>query len=124
MRLSSKHGLNPSIPLCHYCKKPKNEIILTGYEGEKWAKKNGYPDGQMPMYILLKGDIQPCDECKKIGIAVVEVKSDADRELTGRRWLMKEEAIKKILIDSSMLSRVLQKRILIISAELAQNLGL
>ena len=59
-----------SIPLCHYCKKPKNEIILTGYEGEVWAKQNGHPDGQMPMYVFLKGDIQPCDECKKIGIAV------------------------------------------------------
>ena len=51
----------------------------------------------MPMYVFLKGGIQPCDECKKIGIAVVEVKSDADRELTGRRWLMKKEAIKKII---------------------------
>ena len=56
------------------------------------------------MYVFLKGGIQPCDECKKIGIAVVEVKSDADRELTGRRWLMKKEAIKKILADDSMLS--------------------
>ena len=117
MRLSSKHGLNPSIPLCHYCKKPKNEIILTGYEGEVWAKRNGHPDGQMPMYVFLKGDIQPCDECKKIGIAVVEVKSDADRELTGRRWLMKKEAIKKILADDSMLSSVFQKRIMFISEQ-------
>ena len=56
------------------------------------------------MYVFLKGGIQPCDECKKIGIAVVEGKSDADRELTGRRWLMKKEAIKKILADDSMLS--------------------
>ena len=64
------------------------------------------------MYVFLKGGIQPCDECKKIGIAVVEVKSDADRELTGRRWLMKKEAIKKILADDSMLSSVFQKRIM------------
>ena len=124
MRLSNKHGLNPTIPLCPYCGKPKNEIMLTGYEGEKWAKRNGHPDGQMPMYVLVEGDIQPCDECKKIGIAVVEVKGDADRELTGRRWLIKEEAIKKILADDPMLSSVLQKRIMLIPAEIAQNLGL
>ena len=71
----------------------------------------------MPMYVFLKGGIQPCDECKKIGIAVVEVKSDADRELTGRRWLMKKEAIKKILADDSMLSSVFQKRIMFISEQ-------
>lgn len=124
MRLSNKHGLNPTIPLCPYCGKPKNEIMLTGYEGEKWAKRNGHPDGQMPMYVLVEGDIQPCDDCKKKGIAVVEVKGDADRELTGRRWLIKEEAIKKILADDPMLFSVLQKRIMLIPAEIAQNLGL
>ena len=123
MRLSNKHGLNPTIPLCPYCGKPKNEIMLTGYEGEKWAKRNGHPDGQMPMYVLVEGDIQPCDDCKKKGIAVVEVKGDADKELTGRRWLIKEEAIKKILADDPMLSSVLQKRIMLIPAEIAQNLG-
>ena len=62
------------------------------------------------MYVFLKGGIQPCD-------AVVEVKSDADRELTGRRWLMKKEAIKKILADDSMLSSVFQKRIMFISEQ-------
>ena len=71
----------------------------------------------MPMYVFLKGGIKPCDECKKIGIAVVEGKSDADRELTGRRWLMKKEAIKKILADDSMLSSVFQKRIMFISEQ-------
>ncbi len=71
----------------------------------------------MPMYVFLKGGIQPCDECKKIGIAVVEGKSDADRELTGRRWLMKKEAFKKILADDSMLSSVFQKRIMFISEQ-------
>ena len=65
----------------------------------------------------LRKSAQPCDECKKIGIAVVEVKSDADRELTGRRWLMKKEAIKKILADDSMLSSVFQKRIMFISEQ-------
>ena len=35
-----KNGLNPTIPLCYYCGKEKNQIVLTGAEGSKWARKN------------------------------------------------------------------------------------
>lgn len=45
MRIGKK-GLNPTIPVCHYCGEPKNMIMLTGLEGEKWAKENGHSDGE------------------------------------------------------------------------------
>lgn len=51
-----KAGLNPTIPVCHYCGKGKNLIMLTGLAGETWAKKNGRSDGQMPMEVYVTED--------------------------------------------------------------------
>lgn len=114
MRIGKETGLNPTIPLCPYCGEGKNQIILTGYEGEKWAKKNGRSDGRMPMYVRLEGDIEPCDECKKKGIALVEVNPET-KEPSGTLHLVKEEFIKHLLShDSEMLNRVLKQRILMI----------
>ena len=37
IKLSKKHGLQPTIPLCPYCGKEKNEIALLGAAGDKLA---------------------------------------------------------------------------------------
>lgn len=63
IRLSEKHGLNPTIPLCPYCEKPKNQIAMLGAEGDKLAMALGRPDGEMPMHCHLPGDVYPCEEC-------------------------------------------------------------
>ena len=39
MKLSDKHGLNPAICCCYFCGEPKNQIILTGAKGDRWAKE-------------------------------------------------------------------------------------
>ena len=118
--LIGSQGLNPSIPLCHYCKKPKDEIILTGYEGEKWAKNNGYSDGQMPKYIMIENDIEPCEECKSKGVCFIEFDGD---NLTGNYWLIKEESVKMILKDN-ILERVLKERVCMIDMEMSEKLKL
>lgn len=35
IKLSPKHGVNPTIPVCFFCGKPKNEIALMGRMGGK-----------------------------------------------------------------------------------------
>ena len=66
------------------------------------------------MYIRLEGDIEPCDECKKKGIALVEVNPET-KEPSGTLHLAKEEFIKRLLShDSKLLNRVLKQRILMI----------
>lgn len=124
MKLSEKHGLNPAICCCYFCGRPKNKIVLTGAQGDRWAKKNGYPNGEMPMFIMLAGDIEPCDKCKERGIAIAEVESDENRKLTFRRWLVKEEIIRKLLEHSPMISRVLKSRVMVIPKALSQTIGL
>lgn len=114
MRIGKDTGLNPSIPICPYCGKGKNTIILTGYAGEKWAKSHGHSDGHMPMYVQLQGDIEPCDECKEKGIALAEV-DPSTKEPVGTFHLVKEAWIRDVLSDNpEILERVLKTRVLMI----------
>ena len=65
IRLSKKHGVNATIPVCAWCGKQKNEVALLGYlKGDAEAPRNA----------ILNYD--PCDECKEawsVGVAVIEV---------------------------------------------------
>lgn len=124
MRIGKK-GLNPTMPLCHYCGKPKNMIMLTGLEGEKWAKKNGRPDGEMPMHVYVEGDIEPCDECKAKGIAIVEVVPGDKTKYTGNSWLVTEECIERLVgKDSDLYKRAMKTRVILIGADTAEQIGL
>jgi len=91
IRLSKKHGVNPTIPICFFCNKPKNEIILAGYlKGDIEAPKN------------VAWDKIPCDECKSYmeqGIILISVKDGASGDnpyRTGGFAVIKEEAAKRI----------------------------
>lgn len=95
IRVSEKHGLNPTIPVCFYCGKQKNEIALMGHmKGDIEAPKN----------MVL--DYEPCDECKKQwekGVTLIEVTKvpfpdgrppiQHDAYPTGRCAVVKPEAL-------------------------------
>lgn len=97
IRLSKKHGLNPTIPICFFCGEHKNEIALMGeLKGDIEAPKN----------LLL--DYEPCDKCKKKfkeGVLIIEatqypnVKNQPpiqkDAYPTGRYILVKPEVFKE-----------------------------
>lgn len=128
MRIGKK-GLNPTIPVCHYCGKTKNMIMLTGIEGEKWAKKNGRSDGEMPMTVYVEDDIEPCDECKAKGIAIVEVVMDEQEQkrmkYTGARWLVTEACIERLVgKDSDLYKRAMETRVMFIEPDVAEQIGL
>lgn len=64
IKLSPKHGVNPTIPVCLYCGKDKGMLALAG----KIDKK----DTEMPMRCVI--DAVPCEKCQKIwsnGIALI-----------------------------------------------------
>ena len=69
IKLSPKHGLNPTIPVCAWCGEPKNEIALMGHIK---TDKRG-EDPQAPMHCVL--DYEPCEHCKEQwsqGVAILE----------------------------------------------------
>lgn len=65
IRISEKYGVNPTIPVCFWCGKEKNEVALLG-------KLKG--DIEAPKNCVL--DYEPCDECKNkmsLGVALLGV---------------------------------------------------
>ena len=100
IKLSPKHGLNPTIPICFFCGETKNEIALLGRIGD--GRKG--EDIQAPMKMIL--DYEPCDKCKEIfaqGVLLVEVtrfpnaqgqpEIQKDAYPTGRHCVVKPEAL-------------------------------
>lgn len=64
IKISPKHGLNPTIPVCFWCGKQKNEIALMGRMTD---------DIEAPKNMVL--DYVPCEECQNhmaMGVAVLE----------------------------------------------------
>ena len=128
VRISEKHGVNPSMGQCFWCGGDDGTILLVGrLPGDKEA----------PRRIFHSYD--PCDECKTnmaLGIALVEAREfeNFDRQPliqkqpnevypTGRWIVMKPEAVnrvfhgidmeaiakhKKVFIDPEAFERILE----------------
>ena len=121
IEVSPKHGLNPTIPVCFWCGKEKNEIALMGRVREK--DHNGRAvrgsDVEMPMKAVL--DYEPCECCKtqfSQGVQIIECvdhvqdgrppisKDDKGNKVfpTGRTLVFRPEAAQNIFnVDKSML---------------------
>lgn len=120
IRLSKEHGVNPTIPICFWCEKDKNEIVMLG-------KLPG--DVEAPMRMWIPGDYEPCEECKKQwdkGIALIEAYENPvldERQPpfhgaypTGRIMILSEEGIRKI-IEPKMAEELIEKRMGFMNSE-------
>lgn len=98
IKVSPKHGLNPTIPVCFFCGNEKNEIALLGRLG-------GKEDLEAPRKMIL--DYIPCEECQKKfaeGVLLIEVSSypenkgqppiATDAYPTGRFVVVRPEALR------------------------------
>lgn len=68
IKLSEKHGVNPSMQVCFFCSKSKGVALLGKLKG----------DAEAPHKVLT--DYEPCDDCKKKfgqGILLVGVADNA-----------------------------------------------
>lgn len=120
IKLSPRHGVNPSLGICYYCNKENGEVILPG---------------------RLKGDVeapraavwhkQPCEECAgwmAKGIILISVRDDADPSdenpyRTGGWSVVTEEAIRRML-DSGLAERLCSCRYAFVPDEAWEALGL
>ena len=72
IKISPKYGLNPTIPVCFWCGKQKNEIALMGRMTD---------DIEAPKNMVL--DYVPCEECQShmaMGVAVLEASDRPNTE--------------------------------------------
>ena len=72
IKISPKYGVNPTIPVCFWCGKQKNEIALMGHMKD---------DIEAPKNMVL--DYVPCEECQNhmaMGVAVLEASDHPNTE--------------------------------------------
>lgn len=114
IRLSPKHGLNPSIMQCFYCGADTGVAVPGLLKGDREAPRKAV------------WDMTPCNECAaamKIGVIFCEV--DANRSKggdapyrTGRLIAIREYAVREMLTNTpKSLEQVLKQRFCWISQE-------
>jgi hypothetical protein len=95
IRLHPKFGVNPTILQCFLCGEDKNELALLGA---------GYK-GEAPKHMCINKE--PCDKCKgymEQGVILIGVKDGESGDnpfRTGRFCVIRDEAVKRMLKDSS-----------------------
>jgi len=107
IRVSKKHGLNPSINKCLYCGEDKNEIVILGKLPN---------DEEAPMSAVFNYD--PCDKCKegmRTGISFFA--TGKDRKPTGKFVVVREESLDSIVPDEEMRENIRECRKCLMSAE-------
>lgn len=83
IRLSEKHGINPSIDHCFICGKDIGIVLLGRIKDDKEAPKN-----------CCSGNL--CDNCKKLletKVAILEVKNKNNPTRTGRAIFVPKETV-------------------------------
>lgn len=117
--LSPKHGLNPSVGVCFYCAQDDGTVILPGHLKE---------DAQAPRRAVWTKE--PCPKCAdlmKQGIMLIEVQPGETGDnpaRTGRQWVLKQEAVERLITPPAKLAQVIQNRVAFIFPETARALGL
>ena len=79
IKLSKKHGVNPSIVVCPVCKKQIAIALLGQLRGDVEAPKT------------MNGNL--CDECKDKYVTILEVSDEVTKKLSGRRAFIPKESI-------------------------------
>lgn len=90
IRLSEKHGVNPSMDVCFYC----GEVTGIALMGKISTKDNH--DVEAPRYCC--SSVTPCDKCKekyKDYVLMVEAKSSDPKnpQPSGRWFALKKEVL-------------------------------
>lgn len=118
--LSEKHGLNPVMESCYVCEKETGAILLTGAKGDRIARQMGRDELPRSM----PSSIMPCDECKRLGVAIIEMEYEGGAP-TGRRWLVTDDCIKRMgITPPELLQQILDKRVMLVGPETSKALGL
>lgn len=147
IRISEKHGINPSLMLCYFCNEESTGIALMG-------KLLG--DEQAPRQAV--HDMEPCKQCKEymeMGIIVISIKDgepdrvEEDREFwqrqydalnshqqrnarpfipnphrTGGWWVVSEDFIRRNITPPELLETVLKCRFTLVEDDACNKLGL
>lgn len=119
VRVSPKHGVNPSVGVCWYCGSDDGTVALVGrMSGDAEAPGRG-------VYSM-----EPCAECKRLmekGVMLISVRdgeeSQSNPYRTGRMAVVKVEAIRRMLMPEAA-EAVARQRVGFVSDSMWTQLGL
>lgn len=117
IKLSPKHGLNPSIELCFFCWKEKGLVIPGRLVGDQEAPREAV------------WNHEPCDECAKLmkdGIIFISTRDGEKGDnpyRTGGWAVITEDAAKRIIAKGPTLDHVLKARVCFIEDTVWKMLG-
>ena len=120
IRLSPKHGVNPSVSVCFFCQQDKNEVVLPGMlKGDAEAPHRGV------------WNREPCDQCKgymEKGIILISMDENLTEDFlnpyrSGGWCVIKEEAIKRMIVGDSA-NQVLKERFAFVPDDVWDQFGL
>ncbi len=119
IKISPKHGVNPSVTVCFFCGEAMGVALFGALKG----------DAEAPSSCVL--DMEPCEKCRewmKQGIILISAdRSRGDEKnpyRTGGWAVVKEEAVKMLITSEELLARVLVSRCCFIDDEDWDRVGL
>jgi hypothetical protein len=118
IRLSQKHGVNPSLMTCFVCGEAKSIALLGQLKGDTEAPHQACYDKE------------PCDKCKeymKQGIILISVRDGEENQnpyRTGGWAVIKDEAVKRIIQPPELVDNVLKKRMAFVPDSAWDMIGL
>ena len=115
IRLSDKHGVNPSVLVCPICYADSGVALFGRMAGDKEA----------PRCTL---DITPCTACKawidEGRIIIVECVSENNKARTGRLWAVTFESFTRNFEGTECYDAAIRSRVVLTTPETAERLGL
>lgn len=132
IRVSDKHGVNPSIECCLFCKKETGIVLfgkLTASEakamfGAEHVRESDQNDVKAPRAIF---GLTPCEGCEvfekhsKDGVFLVECIGDVP---TGSFVAITDASVRRICNDEALIERIIETRILLVDQSAWRALGL
>jgi hypothetical protein len=121
IKLSPKHGVNPTLGICYYCHHETGEVGLLGRLPD---------DREAPRHSVL--DREPCARCRNAmerGVMIVERRPGEEERgapilTTGNVWVMAEDAIRQMLKPPEFAEQVITNRMAFVTPETARIWGL
>ena len=143
IRVSSEHGVNPSVGLCYFCNEPKEVVLLGALSpqrrdqifGPELSAEAAHEDvgnsAAAPRQAVY--NMEPCAKCEeymRLGIICISVDpvhttDKRNPHRTGGWAVVREEAVQRALAnEAELLKEVLAKRVMFIEDEVWLLLGL
>ena len=92
IKISPKHGVNPTIPICFWCGKDKDEIALMGRIDKE--------DSEAPHKLIM--DYKPCSGCKELFSKGVHVIGASDHPMIPKMFPIVDDGSIKLYPTGKM----------------------